>query len=98
MAKKSAGTMNKGVIVALVISVMLNIIIVFSALYLVANRPLELVAGDYFTAKGLESESIQVDGREYNCAKPELVEDFTSRNEKICYGVIVVNENNQEVK
>ncbi len=98
MAKKVSNIPNVGIIAVLVVSLVFNVVIILSALYFVSSRPLELSAGDYFIAKGLDPVTIQVDGREYNCVKPGLVKDFTRRSEKICYGVIVVDQNNQEVK
>ncbi len=98
MTKKVSNIPNVGIIIALVISLVFNAVIILSALYFVSSRPLELSAGDYFIAKGLDPVAIQVDGREYNCVKPELVKEFTARSEKICYGVVAVDQNNQEVK
>lgn len=98
MAKTVSNLPNVGIIVALVVSLVFNVIIILSVLYFVSSRPLELSAGNYFVAKGLDPMAIQVDGRDYNCVKPELAKEITGRGEKICYGAIVVDQNNQEVK
>ena len=98
MNKKASNRLNIGIIVALAVSLAFNIFIICSAIYIVSNQPLELSAGNYFIAKALEPETIQVDGHEYRCVKPELAKKLTGRDEKVCYGAIIVDLENQEVK
>ena len=96
MAKKTSANVSKWLIVGLVVSVLLNLVVVGVVLYAVSRGPLELTAGNYFTAEALDDEAIEVDGKAYNCMRKEL--SPFDQGERLCYGAIVVDQNNQEVK
>ena len=96
MAKQKTTNVHKWLVVGLVVSVAINLVIAISVLYTLSTGPIALTAGNYFFAEALESDTVEVDGRTYNCMRKEL-SPFEQGN-RLCYGAVEVDINNQEVK
>lgn len=99
MAKKKSENLNKWLVGGLIISVALNLIVAAIIFYAtVVTGPLALNAGTYFFAEALENDPVEVDGKTYNCLRRDVSTLGEEKGEKLCYGAVYIDKNNQEVK
>lgn len=98
MAKNKSVDVNKWLIVGLAISVACNLVIAIAVIYTLSTGPIALTAGNYFFAEALESDAVEVDGKSFNCVKKEISALGAERGERLCYGAVYIDSNNQEVK
>lgn len=104
MAKQAKRSANKpemkinGILVGLIASVIINLLLAAPYVAFLTTRQFDMTAGDVFFARVFDAPIENIEGRSWSCAKPEYVPYWASKNQRFCYGVIILDENNQEVK
>lgn len=79
-------------------SLLLNIGVIAFGLYAVNSNRFVLPAGNFFFGKAFEADPTEAAGRSWSCAKSDLTPEYTTKGQRFCYGIIILDSANQEVK
>ncbi|MCC7543825.1 hypothetical protein IT415_03950 [bacterium] len=103
MAKKTAKKYVytpkiNGILIGLIASVILNLILAAPYVAFLTTSLFDTAIGEVFFERVLDGSSIEKDGRSWNCVKGEYTQYLAIKNQHYCYGIMILDENNQEVK
>lgn len=104
MAKQAKRSTNKpemkinGILIGLIASVIVNLLLAAPYVAFLTTRQLDVAAGGAFFSRVLDGDEVKVADRSWTCMKGIYTPDLTVKNQRACYGLIYIDENNQEIR